>query len=83
MWKFEWSNSQASVSLLVLDCFFVTLSPLLLHDELHLAFRVFDYGSGDFDHIGYETRRPSESVFARPEFVDVFQFKDISNRDVV
>ena len=52
MWELEWTNPQAGVSLLVLDCFFVTLSPLLLHDELHFPLRMFDHGSGNFDYVG-------------------------------
>lgn len=52
LWELEWTDPQAGVSLFVLDGFFVTLSPLLLHDELHFSLCVFDHGSGDFEHVG-------------------------------
>lgn len=48
----------------MLDGLFVTLSPLLLYDEFHLPFCMFDHGSGDFDHIGRDVRCASEGVFA-------------------
>jgi len=64
LWEVEWADSQAGVSLLVLDGLFVTLSPLLLHDEFHLPLCMFNDGSGDFYHIGREVRCASEGVFA-------------------
>jgi len=64
MWELEWTNPQAGISLLVLDGLLVTLSPFLLHNTLQLPLRVFDHGSGDFDHVGREMRCASEGVFA-------------------
>jgi len=52
VWELEWTDPQAGVSLFVLDGFLVTLSPLLLHDELHFSLCVFDHGSGNFDYVG-------------------------------
>lgn len=43
--KLERPNSKTSIRLLVLNSLLVTLSPLLLHDELHFAFCMLDYSS--------------------------------------
>ena len=64
LWEFEWANLQVGINLLVLNGLFVTLSPLLLHDEFHLPLCVFNYGGGNFDHAGWEMWRVSEGVFA-------------------
>lgn len=62
--ELEWTNPQAGISLLVLNCLFVTFPPLLLHNKLHFPLRMFYNGSGDLDHVGRETRCASEGVLA-------------------
>ena len=62
--ELEWTDPQAGISLFVLYGLFVTLSPLLLHNALQLSLRVFDHGSGNFDHVGREMWCASKRVFA-------------------
>jgi len=58
------ANTKTSVWLLMLDCFPVTLSALLLEDILHSPFCMLDDGSLHLDFGGWNGRVASEGVFA-------------------
>jgi len=69
--EFEWTDSKTRISLLVFYSLLITLSPLFLHNELHLALCMFDHCGLYLKRGRRDVRRPTEGVLARADFVNI------------
>lgn len=66
----------------MLDGFGVALSPLLLEDELHVAFRVLYYSRLDLDSAFGDSWVAAQSVFPGAELVDFVEGENVADFDI-
>lgn len=76
-------DPEACICLLVCDGLLVTLSPLFLEDDLHLALCVFNDGRADPDFFWRNDRVAAHGVFTRADLVDLREREDIAYADVL
>jgi len=80
--ELEWTDSKTSIRLLVLNSLLITLSPLLLHNKLHLALCVFDH-RGLYLKCGWrDVRCTAEGIFAGTNFMDVREGEHVSDGNI-